>query len=208
MNLNRLAAAVLCTSALAATVPSHAAAVYTFSVDGLERFEEGVDPDGDGQEPAPFFLVETFGVSFQLTTASPITAAGDFLVDSCTITTDNAPSFFLCSDSQTFDPNGFMTGKNYIGLNLENADMSGSGTGFYFFDANAFTTSGDYTVFTGSITGSFDGGMTSTAFGNAGAGRLSVRITPDSNVPAPAPLALRGAGLLGASALRRVLARR
>ena len=163
------------------TLTSAPANAVTYSVEFSGA--SWIDSNGDSQPYGGQFVVET---------ASPITSAADFPTVSCALTGDGSV-FLACGARQQFDPNGFNTGKNFIGVNLNNVDGSGGLTGFLWFDPGSFTTAGRHPIFTGVIT---DGVV---YYGNfASDGTLTV-----SNVPEPATLLLMLAGLGGLAAAAR-----
>jgi len=175
MSILKLAVIAACLGGLALAAPASAAVIYSFSATGLTY------DDGAG-------TVKSYDASFSLTTAVPITATGSFATDSCSISIAE----LVCSPTQEFNPDGFGLGFSLINFGFENADLSGSGTGFFFFDAGAFTTDGLY------MTVDPGGG-----FGNAGIGTLTVQGAGSVDVPEPMTMALLGGALLGLGTLRR-----
>ena len=173
MPRRRLALALLVAPLLAAASASAAHAQparYTFS--GTFTFAAPVTVD---------FVVET---------PSPIAAAGDFAPVSCT-TSDPGTA---CAATMRFDPDGFSTGRTFVGLNTV------GGTAFYFFDAGALLVDGTYAVLPGGFPGIDPGTGDPGFYGSAGNATLTVAIGVTA-VPEPATVALLGGGLLALAAI-------
>lgn len=169
---------------------AQAAVVYTVEFSGVELY------DTSGND-----LMEVFGGTFTIDTASPITTAGLFPISSGSLDA-NAAVYYHLDSVQEFDPNGFGTGLSFVGVRTVNNDMSGGGTGFLFFASGSFLADGVYNAEVGTITdgmGNFYGNFARSA-------TLTVRgVNSGSTVPEPTSLALAGfAGIgMAVGAIRR-----
>jgi len=152
--------------------------LYSFSATGLKY-----DVD-ENDSIAPEF----YDATFTLTTAAPITVAGEFPWDTCSVSINT--DGLACHPTHQFDPNGFSTGFNFISFQTDT--NSGSGGAFFFFDPSAFITNGTFNT--------VDPGGSA---GNAAPAVLVVSGIDAVDVPEPAVLTLLGLGLAGLATLRR-----
>lgn len=163
-----LAAAALLGTSLA----SQAAVTYNVSFSGATLYDLQGNDTG-----------ETYSGSYSFTLPSYLSGAETVTPDNCTLSA-NATAYYFCRPTQDLDPNGFNTGKNFAGFGIVNNDLSGSGTGFLWFETGSFTADGVYPLFAGTITDGVN------LYGNfAPEGSLVVRSDPNG-VPSPTPLTL------------------
>jgi opacity protein-like surface antigen len=181
---NTLALALATTAALLVAPAANATVFYNV----VGSFEADTDSDT---------INEIYNWSFDYSSASFVTSFSNVTPSSCSI----SGTFYVCSAQQTLDPSAssFPPGVNadYIGFNVDNADLSGGGTGFYWFQLGALGAVGIY-----SNAGHPDPG---SGYGNAGPATLTVRSDAIGAVPEPASWALMlgGFGLVGAAMRRR-----
>jgi hypothetical protein len=183
--LARLAAV----SALALASAAQASVIYTFTGEYVsERDDEGN-------------TLATSTATWTYTAADFVTAYADITPDSC----DSGNAGFFCAATQRIEPYpssfGGDIGGDYIGLNLNTAD--GSGTGFYWFQPGAFGAVGTYSNAGWPNPSCSD---TSGCYGNAGVATLTVSMGGNA-VPEPASWAMlvAGFGIVGAGLRRRSL---
>lgn len=137
--------------------------------------------------------IGTYSGGFTVETSSPITSAGLFQITSSFLSLEAETLYNVVLDQQ-FDPNGFNTGKNFVGFSTENDNMMGSGTGFLFFESDAFITNGVHHLVTGTITdgnGGFYGNFVQDA---------TLTVSGINSVPEPSSIAIFG--LFGLAAWR------
>ena len=181
--LSFVSTASLAIATLGVSTAADAAVTYTFA--GSYTTDRNSNNDPIASQIATFtFTVPTF-----------LSGYNDVTPSSCQT---NDPRF-VCGLTQRLEayPTGFgsAVGGDYIGLNLANADGSGSGTGFYFFQKGALSAAGTY-----SNAGypNPDGG-----YGNAGAATLLV--SGFGAVPEPSTWAMliAGFGMIGFAIRKR-----